>query len=414
MRLALENASAWRVIAVGGLLGLLTPVRVYPDSINYMNSGTSLFTSAFAADYFWLREPLYPALLRIALELPPSVTIHLLPAAQGLALGAGFWLFALVARDLGLLRRPEVASYYAFTCLLVLGYSGAVLQQTLVILAASALAWCTVRLAIAPIDRRIIVWASICAALAVLLSAIFLVSVALMPAAIVLNRHGGARWRAAVSIWGSGALAIVLWTLVRLANGQAFGLGGAAVLDRTNTTDWPLRIQAFLATFGLAPDFYDGVHFNVLSYSNVALGLSPFFGGTPCVDADLVDLTTMPDTYLVCGSTLAPSLSQSLLQPMTTYALLQVVVGVFALIWAWCRTRHLALYAGVLAITIIPCLPVAVFLADGNSRYGLPVLALSLVLTAGMAEHAVERMRTAAIGARSRADASSNLDAAGR
>jgi len=402
VKLASGIAAPWRVLAVGALLGVLTPTRVYPDSINYMNSGTSLFTSAFAADYFWLREPLYPLLLRIVLELPPGVTIHLLPAAQGLALGAGFWLFALVARDLGLLRRPEMASYYAFTCLLVLGYTGAVLQQTLVILAASALAWCTVRLAIAPIDRRIIFWTSISAALAVLLSAIFLVAVALVPVATVLNPHRGGGRRAAVSIWGSGGLAIGLWTLVRLANGQPFGLGGAAVLDRTNTTDWPLRIQAFLATFGLAPDFYDGVHFNVLSYSNVALGLRPYFGGTPCVDADLVDLTTMPDTYLVCGSTLAPALSQSLLQPVTTYALVQVIVGVFALVWAWCRTRHLALYAGVLAITIIPCLPVAVFLADGNSRYGLPVLALSLVLTAGMAEHAVERTRTAFAGALSR------------
>lgn len=403
MRPASETAAAWRVVAVGVVLGVFTPVRVYPDSINYMNSGTSLFTSAFAADYFWLREPLYPLLLRIVLELPPAVTIHLVPAAQGLALGAGLWLFALVARDLGLLRRPEMASYYAFTCLLVLGYSGAVLQQTLVILAAGALAWCTVRLAIAPIDRRIIVWTSISAALAVLLSAIFLVSVTLVPAATVLNRHAGVgRRSAAVSIWGSGALAIGAWTSVRLANGQPFGLGGAAVLDRTNTTDWPLRIQAFLATFGLAPDFYDGVHFNVLSYSNVALGLSPYFGGTPCVDADLVDLTTMPDTYLVCGSTLAPALSPSLLQPVTAYALIQVIVGVFALVWAWCRTRHLGLYAGVLAITIIPCLPVAVFLADGNSRYGLPVLALSLVLTAGMAEHAVQRIRTASAGALSR------------
>ena len=383
----------WRVLLVGAVVGLLTPVRVYPDSINYMNSATSLFSSDFARDYFWVREPLYPLFLRVVLELPPPVTLHLVPVLQGISLAGGLWLFASAARRLGVLRHAELASYYALTCLLVIGYSGAVLQQTWMILAAAALALCAVRLATEPIDRRILVWSAVSGALAILLSSIFLPAVVLLPFAAWFV--GGKRfgWPPFVAIWGAGAVAIGAWLVVRVANGQPFGLGGASVLDRVDATTWPTRLQALLATFGLGPDFYDGVNFNVLSYSNVALGLNPYFGGSPCVAADLVDLTTMPESYLVCGSTLATSLPQALLQPLTTYALLQLVVGVVALVWAWSATAHVRAYALVLVMTALPCLPVAYFLADGNSRYGLPVLALSLVLTVGMAERAWPRRR---------------------
>ncbi|HEV2798091.1 MAG TPA: hypothetical protein VGV65_10770, partial [Nocardioides sp.] len=179
------------------------------------------------------------------------------------------------------------------------------------------------------------------------------------------------------------------WMVVRVAHGQALGLGAEDALDPAAGADWPTRLQALLATFGLGPDFYGGVDFNVLSYSNVALGLIPYFGGSPCVPDDLADLTTMPDAYLMCGSTLAPSLPPSLLEPLTTYALLQLVVGVIALVWAWSATTRTRTYAVVLAMTMLPCLPVAYFLADGNSRYGLPVLAMSLVVTTGMAESAI-------------------------
>lgn len=379
------------MLLVGAVVGLLTPVRVYPDSINYMNSGTSLFTPDFARDYFWLREPLYPLFTRVMLELPPPLTLHLLPVLQGTSLAGGLWLFALAARRTGLLRRPELASYYALTCLLMIGYAGAVLQQTWMILAAGALAYCAVRLATEPVDRPVLVWSCVVGVLAILLSSIFLASVVLLPFASWLGAGRRLDWRPFVATWGSGAVAIGAWLAVRVASGQPFGLGAAAVLERDDPTDWPTRLQAFLATFGLGPDFYDGVDFNVLSYSNVALGLNPYFGGTPCVSADLVDLTTMPDSYLVCGSTLGPTLPQSLLEPLTTYALLQLVVGVVALILAWTATSHLRVYALVLVMTMVPCLPVAFFLADGNSRYGLPVLALSLVLTVGMAERALRR-----------------------
>ena len=391
MRVSPGGWGPLRVLLVGAAIGLLTPVRVYPDSINYMNSGTSFFTQDFAETYFWLREPLYPMFLRVMLELPPAVTLHLLPVLQGVALAGGIWLFALAARGLGLLRRAEPASYYALTCLLMLGYAGAVLQQTWMILAAGALAHSAVRLATRPVDRRTVAWACVTSALAVLLSSIFLAAVALLPLAAWTRAGRRPDWRPPVAIWGSGALAIGAWLAVRVAHGQSFGLGGAAVLERDDPTDWPTRLQAFLATFGLGPDFYDGVDFNVLSYSNVALGISPYFGGTPCVSADLVGLTTMPDSYLVCGSTLGRTLPQSLLEPLTTYALLQLVVGVVALVLAWTATSHVRTYALVLVMTMLPCLPVAFFLADGNSRYGLPVLAFSLVLTSGVVARALAR-----------------------
>lgn len=381
------------MLAVGVLIGLLTPVRVYPDSINYLISGDSFFSGSFAHDYFWLREPLYPAFLRLVVELPAPVALHLIPALQGLSLAAAFWLFAQTARQLGLLGRPETAAYYAFTCLLVTGYSGAVLQQTFVVLAAGALAYCAVRLATTPLSRLLLIASSLVGASAILLSSIFLPSVALLPFSAWVADTKRRGWAPLAAIWGSGVLAIGAWTTVRFLNGQPLGLGGAAVLDRAHATDWPLRLQAFLATFGLAPDFYDGVTFNVLSYSNIALGLNPYFGGASCVSSDLVNLRVMPDSYLMCGSTLGPTLSPGLLQPLTTFVLIQVVIGVVALIWAWSATSRRGLYAFVLVLTMIPCLPVAFFLADGNSRYGLPVLALSLVATAGMASRAFSALR---------------------
>ena len=383
------------MLVVGAVIGLLTPVRVYPDSISYMASAKSLFSASFASDYFWVREPLYPAFLRVMLELPPAVTLHLVPLVQGVALAGGLWLFSLAAQRLGVLGRAEVATYYALTCLLVIGYAGAVLQQTWMILAAGALALCAARLATAPVERRILVGTALTCALATLLSSIFLAAVVLLPVAAWCAKGRRFDWRPFAAAWGSGAVAIGGWMVVRVANGQALGLGAEDALDPAAGADWPTRLQALLATFGLGPDFYGGVDFNVLSYSNVALGLAPYFGGSACVQEDLVDLVTMPDAYLVCGSTLAPSLPPALLEPLTTFALLQLVVGVIALVWAWGATTHLRTYAVVLAMTMLPCLPVAYFLADGNSRYGLPVLAMSLVLTVGMAERALALRRHA-------------------
>jgi hypothetical protein len=69
------------------------------------------------------------------------------------------------------------------------------------------------------------------------------------------------------------------------------------------------------------------------------------------------------------------------------------VVGVVALVLGGTATTQRRVYALVLVMTMVPCLPVAFFLGDGNSRYGLPVLALSLVLTVGMAERALPRRR---------------------
>jgi hypothetical protein len=383
-----------RVLLAGAIVGVLTPVRVYSDSIGYISSAMSLYSTGFSRDYSWLREPLYPVFLRVLLELPPTISLHAIPMIQGMALASGFWLFAAAARGMGLLDREEPATYYALTCLLVTGYSGAILQQPLMVFTAGSLAFCAVRLATAPIDRRILVVSGAAATFAILLSSVFLVPVALLPFAPSVLRLRFT-WPPFVAVWGSGALALTTWMAIRLANGQAFGLGGTAVLDRPHAVDWPLRIQAFLATFGLAPDFYDSAHFNVLSYSNISIGLAPYIGQQTCAAGSLADLRSMPATNLICGSPLGPHLPQSLGEPLSTIGILQVLVGVIALAWACSAASPVRLYALVLAITMAPCLPVALLLGDGNSRYGLPVLSLSLVLTVGMATRAWQRARAA-------------------
>lgn len=378
------RSATWRVLLVGAVVGALTPVRVFPDSLGYLDSARSFFSGSFGQDYFWLREPLYAVFLRVLLELPPAVTLVALPVTQGVALAGALRLLATAMGRLGLLRHTEAGVYYALTCLLLTGYVGTALQQTLVVLAAAALLHLAVRLVWSPPSRGLLAATAVTCAGCVLLSGIFLPAAAMLPLAALVVHGRRPHLVAVVTAWGSAAAAALTWALVRAANGQGFGLGGASVLDRANTTDWPLRLQAFLATFGLSPDFFDGTFFNVLSYSNVALGLNGYVAQATCADTTLSALTEMPDAFLVCGSTLGPSIPPALYPAATAYVLTQVLVGAVALVWAWAVVEQRLLFVYLLLMTAGPCLPVAVFLADGNSRYGLPVLALSLVLTVAM------------------------------
>ena len=378
-----ERASLVRVVVAGSLLGLLTPLRVYPDSIGYLESASSLFSSEFSQQYSWIREPLYPVFLRGLMELPGEVGTVALPAIQGGFIALGLWMLTISMVRLGMIRRVEPAAYYPLSCLLLLGYSGAVLQQALFILVGALLVTSAVRLSTGDEGTGLWVFVGFVSAASVMLSSVFVPSVLLLPLATVFSARRRVA-KACIAALIPAALALALWMCLKamLQGSPVAGLPG--MLGSADFSSLSVRIPAVLATFGVWPDFYQGVQLGAPSASNLGIGLLPYFD-TSCVHWSL---TQVPASDLT-GGTLC-TLRGRFSFPVLPYRLLmwvgvvQVYVAAAALIASVWLTKCRGPFVLCVAILALPGLPVAMVIGDGNSRYGLPLLALGLVLTGGL------------------------------
>lgn len=123
------------VLAIGTLiLFFVTPISIFWDSYLYLGSSESLFTSNFASNYHWVREPGYPLLIKL---MSYGIGIQGIIFFQFLLTWSGVILFVESLKNI--FKTNEETKYLYLGSFLSLaiaaGYASSVLQQTYFIFA---------------------------------------------------------------------------------------------------------------------------------------------------------------------------------------------------------------------------------------------------------------------------------------
>ncbi|MGV1003173.1 MAG: hypothetical protein ACOYEV_00090 [Candidatus Nanopelagicales bacterium] len=122
----------WWALVFGLFAAAAVPITVSFDGLFYFQGSKGIFSPEAFDTYQWVREPLFPLILRVVRGLGGTAAVWIV-AVQAVAAATAAWIVATAVLGRG------VAKWVALVLILfnplTLGYTGAILQQTWISLA---------------------------------------------------------------------------------------------------------------------------------------------------------------------------------------------------------------------------------------------------------------------------------------